>query len=150
MAKPLRIVLDTNALLMSLPRKSSYRPIFDAFLSGKIHFLIDNAILSEYIETIGNRSDTIVAQNVGELLVNSPNVLRINVTTKWLLIVHDPDDDKFVDCAVAGQADYIVTNDGHFNILKTIPFPPLTFISIDNLLHQFFTAKITHLVSVYY
>ena len=67
MAKPLRIVLDTNALLMSLPRKSPYRPIFDAFLLGKIHFLIDNTILSEYIETIGNRSDTIVAQNVGEL-----------------------------------------------------------------------------------
>lgn len=101
MAKPLRIVLDTNALLMSLPRKSPYRPIFDAFLSGKIHFLIDNAILSEYIETIGNRSDYIVAQNVGELLVNSPHVMRINVTTKWLLIVQDPDDDKFVDCAVA-------------------------------------------------
>ena len=134
MAKSLRIVLDTNALLMSLPRKSPYRPIFDAFLSGKIHFLIDNAILSEYIETIGNRSDYIIAHNVGELLVNSPHVMRINVTTKWLLIVQDPDDDKFVDCAVAGQADYIVTNDGHFNILKTIPFPPLTVISIDTFL----------------
>ena len=54
-------------------------------------------------------------------MVNSPHVMRIEVTTKWLLIVQDPDDDKFVDCAVAGQADYIVTNDGHFNILKTIP-----------------------------
>jgi uncharacterized protein len=134
MAEPLQIVLDTNVLLMSLPRKSPYRPIFDAFLSGKIHLLLDNAILNEYVEIIEKRSDAIVAQNIGELLVNSPNVVRVDVTTKWLLIVQDPDDDKFVDCAVAGRADYIVTNDAHFNILKTIPFPPLTVLSIDTFL----------------
>lgn len=119
---------------MSLPRKSPYRPIFDAFLSGKINLLIDNAILNEYVEIIEKRSDAIVTQNVGELLVNSPHVVRVDVTTKWLLIVQDPDDDKFVDCAVAGRADYIVTNDAHFNILKTIPFPPLTVVSIDTFL----------------
>jgi uncharacterized protein len=134
MAKALRIVLDTNALLMSLPRKSPYRPIFDAFLSGDIQLLIDNAILNEYIEIIEKRSDAIVAQNIAELLVNSPNVSRINVTTNWLLIPQDPDDDKFVDCAIAGQSDYIVTNDRHFNVLRNVPFPPLTVISIDDFL----------------
>ena len=134
MSKPLRIVLDTNALLMSFPRKSPYRSIFDAFLSGKINFLMDNSILNEYIEIIEKHSDIIVAQNVGELLVNSPNVIRIEATTKWLLITQDPDDNKFADCAVAGQADFIVTNDNHFNVLKTIPFPPITVISINNFL----------------
>lgn len=127
-------MLDTNALLMSFARKSPYRPIFDAFLSGKIYFLIDNSILNEYIEIIENRSDAVVAQNIGELLVNSPNVIRIDVTTKWLLITQDLDDNKFADCAVAGQADFIVTNDNHFNVLKTIPFPPITVISIDSFL----------------
>ncbi|MBX2929497.1 MAG: PIN domain-containing protein [Saprospiraceae bacterium] len=48
----LRIVVDTNVLLMALPRKSPYRPIFDAFLSGKIMFLIDNGILNEYLEIV--------------------------------------------------------------------------------------------------
>jgi uncharacterized protein len=134
MTKPLRIVLDTNALLMSLPHRSPYRPIFDAFLAGKIHFLIENSILNEYVEILEKRTDEIVAHNIGELLVNSPNVMRVEVTTKWLLITQDPDDDKFVDCAVAGQADYLVTNDTHFNILKTIPFPPVNIISIDAFL----------------
>lgn len=59
MAEPLQIVLDTNVLIMSLPRKSPCRPIFDAFLSGKIHLLIDNAILNEYVEIIEKRSDAI-------------------------------------------------------------------------------------------
>ena len=119
---------------MSLPRKSPYRPIFDSFLSGKIHLLIDNAILNEYVEILEKNSDTIVAQNMAELLADSPNAIRVEVTTKWRLITRDPDDDKFVDCAVAGQSDYVVTNDHHFNILKSIPFPPLTVISIDDFL----------------
>ena len=134
MDNPLHIVLDTNALLMSLPRKSPYRPIFDAFLAGKIMFLIDNAILNEYVEIIEQRSDAVVAQNIGELLANSPHVIRPHITTKWLLISQDPDDNKFVDCAVAGGADYLVTNDKHFNILKTIPFPPVNLVNIDSFL----------------
>ena len=134
MDNTLRIVLDTNALLMSLPRKSPYRPIFDAFLAGKVEFLIDNAIVSEYVEIIEKRSDAIVAQNIGELLVNSPHVIRPQITTKWLLISNDPDDDKFVDCAVAGRADYLVTNDKHFNVLKTVPFPPVNVVNIDTFL----------------
>jgi uncharacterized protein len=134
MDKTLRIVLDTNALLMSLPRKSPYRPIFDAFLSGKILLLIDNGILSEYLEILEERTDSIVAQNIAELLINSTNVIRVNVNIKWLLINNDPDDDKFVDCAVAGSADYLVTNDKHFNVLKALDFPPVPLISVDAFL----------------
>ena len=134
MDNPLYIVLDTNALLMSLPRKSPYNPIFQAFLNGKIKLLIDNGILNEYVEIIGERSDPIVAQNVGELIANSPHVIRPYITTKWLLIPQDPDDDKFVDCAVAGGADYLVTNDKHFNVLKTTPFPPVNVVNIDTFL----------------
>ena len=131
MGNPPRIVLDTNALLMSLPRKSPYRLIFDAFLAGNIEFLIDNAILNEYVEIIEKRSDVIVAQNIGELLSNSPHVRRPQVTTKWLLITGDPDDDKFVDCAVTGNADIIVTEDKHFNILKTVSFPIVEVVTIE-------------------
>jgi len=40
----------------------------------------------------------------------------------------DPDDNKFFDCAVAGNADYIVSEDKHFNILKHIPFPSVNAI----------------------
>jgi uncharacterized protein len=104
MDKALRIVLDTNALLMSLPHKSPYRPIFDAFLSDKILLLIDNGILSEYLEILEERTDSIVAQNIAELLINPTNVIRVNVNIKWWLINNDPDGDKFVDWAVAGNA----------------------------------------------
>jgi uncharacterized protein len=41
----------------------------------------------------------------------------------WQLIVVDPDDNKFVDCAIACNARCIVSDDKHFKVLKDIPFP---------------------------
>jgi len=52
------------------------------------------------------------------------------------LIEADPDDNKFVDCAICGNAELIVTNDVHFNILKNIDFPIVDVKSI-----QEFTAR---------
>ena len=52
------------------------------------------------------------------------------------LIDADPDDNKFVDCAVAADAEYIVTNDTHFNILKQIDWPKLTVIAIKEFAMQ--------------
>lgn len=52
----------------------------------------------------------------------------------WRLIINDPDDDKFVDLAVAGNANFIVTNDRHFNILSQIPFPAVQILKADEFL----------------
>ena len=42
----------------------------------------------------------------------------------------DPDDDKFVDCAIASNADFIVTHDKHFNVLKDIDFPKVQTVNL--------------------
>ena len=52
----------------------------------------------------------------------------------WQLIEADKDDNKFVDCAISVGADYLVTNDRHFKILKNIPFPSVNTINADNFL----------------
>ncbi len=56
-------------------------------------------------------------------LLHSKNVRKINNFYTWNLITVDPDDNKFVDCAISAGAEYIVTNDKHFNVLKDISFP---------------------------
>ncbi len=63
-------------------------------------------------------------------LPNLKNAVKISPTYRFLLIKADPDDDKFVDCAVTGNADFIVTHDGHFNVLKTIEFPVVEIVTI--------------------
>lgn len=48
----------------------------------------------------------------------------------------DPDDNKFVDCAISAGADYIVSEDAHFRILETIPFPTVYVIRLDDFLKE--------------
>ena len=48
----------------------------------------------------------------------------------------DKDDDKFVDCAITANADYIVTEDSHFDHLKQIPFPKLNVLTLDEFLEE--------------
>jgi uncharacterized protein len=125
------IVLDANALLVSIPKKSAYRPIFDALLEGKYNLVISNDILSEYTEVIERKANAIVANNIAEMLLSLDNLKKVEVHFAWKLINSDQDDNKYVDAAVVGGADYIVTNDQHINILRSIEFPKVTVIGIE-------------------
>ena len=51
-------------------------------------------------------------------------------------IQFDNDDNKFVDCAFAGGADFIVSEDAHFNVLKSLPFPTFNVVTMDEFLKK--------------
>ena len=131
-----RVVLDTNALLISIGKKSKFRPIFDNILNGNIQLVVTNEILTEYVEIIERKANAIVANNIIELLIQLRNVEKVEINYNWGLITEDWDDNKFVDCAIAGQAMYIVTNDKHFGILTEIPFPKVETVSIQEFLRK--------------
>ena len=52
------------------------------------------------------------------------------------LIVADPDDDKFVDCAVTGNAKYIVTEDSHYDVLNGLDFPRVDITKLDDIIQK--------------
>jgi predicted nucleic acid-binding protein len=66
-----------------------------------------------------------------DTIINAPNAERVTVYYKWNLITSDPDDNKFIDCAISANANYIVTNDRHFNVLKDIEFPKVNIVTIN-------------------
>ncbi len=126
--------MDTNILIVSIPKRSKYRPIFDGLLNGDYELVISNEILNEYVEILEMKANEIVANNIAEALLNLRNVIQKEAHFKWRLIEKDYDDNKYVDCAVIGNVDYLVTNDRHFNVLKDIPFPPLVVKSCEEFL----------------
>lgn len=130
----MKIVLDTNSLLVSISTRSKYRPIFDAFLNRKFTLIVSNEILSEYTEIIERKANAVVATNIAEMLTSKSNVEKQEVYFRWGLIEADPDDNKFVDAAVAGSADFIVTNDHHFDALAGVQFPRLAVLSLEDFL----------------
>ena len=67
-------------------------------------------------------------------LTVAPNVVFAEPAFKWDLIIEDPDDNKFADLALSTNSDYLVSNDSHFNIFKSIAFPKLVVISLSSFL----------------
>ena len=118
----MNIVLDTNVLLTIISERSSIHDIFLAFLDEKYTLCVTTDILIEYEEIITRHMGQSTALNIMQVIENAPNILEINRYFAWRIIETDPDDNKFVDCAIAAQAQYIVTGDRHFNILKTVDF----------------------------
>ena len=129
------VVIDTNCLLQIIARKSPYRPIWDAFLQNKFQLCVSNEILNEYQEILEQQITPTVAENIVLLILNQPNVLFVDPYFRMELVTQDPDDNKFVDCAFAADADYLVSEDSHFDILQRTPFPQLNLITLDEFLN---------------
>ncbi len=132
----MKVVIDTNILLISLPKLSKYRPIFDGLLKGKFNLAISDSILQEYIEIIGTKTTGQIAQTLGDLLLTLHNVEKTEIYFRWNLIKADPDDDKFVDCAISARVTFLVSNDKHFKVLKSVDFPPVEVINADDFLEE--------------
>jgi len=62
-----KIVLDTNSLLMSLPKISPYRMIWDDFLAGKLILCVTNEIVEEYLEIIEQKTTAEIAKMLFQL-----------------------------------------------------------------------------------
>jgi len=121
----MRIVLDTNCLLASLSRRGAYFNVWKGLQQGKYTLCVSNEILEEYEEILTQSTNSVIASNVVQTLLNAPTVEFIEPFYRFNLITQDPDDNKFVDCAIAGNATYIVSNDSHFDVLKQTDFPKL-------------------------
>lgn len=132
-----RIVLDTNVVVSMIGRTSPNRWIFDKILAGEFVLCISNEILLEYEEVLTAKTTSEVASNFTDFLVTFPTVEQIQVFFHWYLIQNDPDDDKFVDCAVAAKAFCIVSEDRHFRPYKMNEHPPLRVLRVDEFKEMF-------------
>ena len=135
------VVIDTNCLLQIIARKSPYRPIWDAFLAGRFDLGVTNEILNEYQEILGQQITPTVAENVVLLILNQMNVQLVDPHFRMGLITADPDDNKFVDCAFAAGADYLVSEDNHFDVLRNTSFPQLNLVTLDEFMQTRLVSK---------
>lgn len=132
----MRVVLDINVLLISIPVRSRYRAIFDALRKGDFELVVSNDILLEYHEKISEKTSAEVADNVLKLILSLENCLLQTTFFEWGLMHNDEDDNKYTDCAIVGNVDHLVSEDRHFNILKDIDFPRLSVIKVDEFLQM--------------
>ncbi len=126
----MKIVLDTNCLIASLARTSKSYDVWRGLFEGRYTLCISNEILMEYQEIIAQKTTPEIADNVVQYLINSKYVEFINTYYRFEMIRADRDDNKFVDCAIAANATYIVSNDKHYAPLRNIKYPRLYVLNL--------------------
>ena len=129
-----RLVLDTNSLIQTLPKRSVYHDLWISLFDGRNIFCVSNEILEEYEEILERKTTHELASLVLKAIINNPFTSFITPYYHFNLIEADPDDNKFVDCAICGNAKYIVTEDNHFSILSKNMFPKVDIISLDKIM----------------
>ena len=127
----MRVLLDTNILLVITPYFSAYRWVYDALRDGRFELVVSTEILDEYAELLERQYSAAFAERTLLAIDNFPTVVRVEPAFRFMLIPNDPDDNKFTDAAIVGNADYIVTNDGHFRHLPNVPFPQIGLLTFD-------------------
>ena len=108
----IKVVLDTNVFVSSFfgdnPRK-----VIDLWKTGEITLCLSKAIMDEYVEALG-RLGLQNERELRELLSLLARGFHIHFTArtpKLHIVKEDPDDDKFIECAVALNAEVVVTGD---------------------------------------
>lgn len=128
------IVLDTNALIMSISPHSPYHQVWQSFLQGEYTLCVTNEIIEEYAEVMARNLSASISEAIINAMLLRPNVRRLDPHYSFHLIESDNDDNKFVDCAIAANAHFIVSEDHHFSELQYIPFPKVSVIGINAFL----------------
>jgi putative PIN family toxin of toxin-antitoxin system len=125
----MKVVIDTNIILNAVYRRSKNYWIRRALENGQLTLCVTTDILDEYSEVLASYYDSETAELFLSALEILPNLEFIHKYYFWQLIPKDEDDEKFVDCAIAANADYLVTNDKHFSVLKRIEFPKVNVVN---------------------
>ena len=86
MKNRLKVVLDTNVLLVSISSKSIYHWIYEKLLAKEYDLFITNEILMEYEEVISKKYDSFIARDFIKALLILPNVFKKPIYYNWNFI----------------------------------------------------------------
>ncbi len=110
--KLLNVVLDTNVFIAAyFNRKSASARIIDLCFKNEHELIFSSRIRKEAELILKNvRAEKEFQERIRELFTNA---CQVRPTQKVFAIKEDPDDNKFLECALEGKADYLITSDRH-------------------------------------
>lgn len=131
--KKIKVVIDTNAFISSLSSLSSTHKLIELIENEEIDVCVTTEIMLEYEEKLKEKYSLFIVEGFLEAMKESINVYSFDLYFYWRLL-NDLDDNKFVDCYISANADYLITNDTDFNKLKQVDFPKINIITLQEFL----------------
>ncbi|MFH1210258.1 MAG: putative toxin-antitoxin system toxin component, PIN family [archaeon] len=115
----MNVVLDTNVFISGIFWKGDCNRILNHWKDGKFTLISSLDILSEFTKVLKDfkikLSDDLIKEWIELIVTNS---IMIQSLEKLDIVKDDPKDNMFVETALTGKADYIITNDKHLLKLK--------------------------------
>jgi putative PIN family toxin of toxin-antitoxin system len=113
-----RVVIDTNIYISAIFWNGKPREVIDLGRDGKITIFtsldIENEIAGKLKTTF-----KLAEEDVNQILLDfSTFTLPIRINKQLIVVQDDPDDNKFIECAVECRANYIISGDRHLLNLK--------------------------------
>ncbi len=118
--KKVRVVLDTNILISALLFKGKLSRIVGLWQKGKIVPIISKETFDELKTVLEYPKFSLSLAEIKSLMENEvlPFFEVAEVSKQVRGICRDPEDDKFISCAISANADFIVTGDKDLSDLK--------------------------------
>ena len=106
------VVIDTNLFIAAFwNKRSASADILRACLEGRLHLYYTEQIRREISLILRNiKAPEHYRQDVNEILARGTELTAVGNVH---VVEDDPDDDKFLECALLAHADYLVTSDDH-------------------------------------
>lgn len=108
----MRIVVDTNVFVSGMFFAGPSHAILDAWRGGVVQIVVSPDVLDEYRrvgDELAHRFSPVSLQPALDLLAATAILVRSRPLSQQ--VCSDPNDDKFLSCAIAGKAKYVVTGD---------------------------------------
>jgi len=122
------VVLDTNVVFQARALMHRYHCILDACVDGRLRWAVSAAILTEYEEVIRREEPASAWHDMETLMelitLTQGTLIQVSPQFRFQVIHTDLDDNPFVDCAIAAQADFVITEDKHFAPLADAGYKP--------------------------
>lgn len=109
-----RLVLDTNMLVSAALTDGPPRRLLRACIGGVHTLLASTATIGEFAEVLARPKFRLTAPEVRRAVtVLAQTAELVETTSRFAVIAADPDDDRFLEVAVDGEADLLVSGDRH-------------------------------------
>jgi putative PIN family toxin of toxin-antitoxin system len=123
-----KVVIDTNVLVSALLFKGVVGELVECWKQGQIIPLACRDIIDEFIRVLSYPEFQLTEEEITFLLHKEilPWFEIVTVKKQTPFVADDPDDDKFIWCAITGNADCIISGDEHLLNLNPSPVPILS------------------------
>ena len=111
----MNIVIDTNVVISAILFGGAPGKLIDLWRTGRIRPLITQEILTEYIQVLAYPKFKLSEDEINYIIHQEilPYFTVVKSVPGPAIIKEDPDDDKFIQCAEAGNAKIIISGDQH-------------------------------------